>query len=744
MKKYKILKWLCAVVIIILCNTICHPSKAAEKTEEAEVELSEEEQEFIKEKNEIVIGCPVGNCPLIFQGEKAGEIKGITIDILDLVSEATGLKFRYQALPTGNVTYADLQRLQVDLIASVECNAINEQSLGIAMTKPYLQAEKVFVCKKGVLFEPEKDMVIAIASGSQTLAEIIREKYPNFQVKFYRSTEEALSALLSGKADAVLQNQYSLERILVKPLYEDLQMVAAASVGDAQCLACLVEISKNRKNVISDETACLLSILNKGIASLDKSEVSFLIIKEMSENTYKLTMGDVLYRYRYAVIIIVISLYLIIILLWRNHILQKKRSEQLAAEQRARELSAINEHMHEQQILLRDALERAEEGSRAKTSFLFNMSHDIRTPMNAILGFTTIAYNNRDDRAKLTDSLEKIRESGNHLLQLINEILDMSRIESGKVTLTESACNLVEAIEKVKDILQTEMAKKELTVQVDVSEVKNEWVYCDILRVNQILFNLLSNAMKFSRAGGVITVKLHQNYSEMKEYAAYELRVKDTGIGISPEFLSHIFEPFEREYTSTVSKTQGTGLGMSITKGLIDLMGGTIDVYSELDKGTEFVLHFTFKIQEDVQQCEERAEEVSQVTDFSGKRLLLVEDNELNREIAREILGEKGFMIEVAEDGQIAVEMVRNSAPGYYDAVLMDIQMPVMNGYQATREIRKLEMKQLADIPIIAMTANAFDEDKKEALANGMNAHIAKPIDIKVLYETLEKILKLR
>lgn len=743
MKKYKMYQRLFLVMVFILCSMIYLPSKAedtGEKTTKATVELTEKEQAFIKEKKEIIIGCPVENCPLIFEDEKTGEIKGITIDILDMISDSTGLQFQYQALPAGSITYEDLMRLQVDLIASVECNELNEKSPGIVMTKPYLQAEKVFVCKKGVMFDPDSEMVIAVASGSGTLARIINSMYPGFQVEYYNSTEDALKALLSGKADAVLQNQYTVERILAKPLYENLQIVAAASVGDTQCLACMVEIDEKKQNVISEDTAMLLSILNKGIESMDEKEVSFLVIKEAAENAYKITIGDMIYRYRYVACIILFSLYLILVLFRRNRILQRKHMEQQAAEQRARELAAMNENMREQQILLKDALKRAKEANQAKTTFLFNMSHDIRTPMNAILGFASIAYSNRDNREKLTDSLEKIQESGKHLLGLINDILDMAKIENGEIVLTENTCNLIESVQKVIDILQMERDKKHLTMKVDVSEVRNQWVYCDSLRIEQILFNLLSNAIKFSKPEGVITVTVHQNQSDMKEYAMYELRVKDTGIGMSKEFQSHIFEPFERERTSTVSKVHGTGLGMSITKNLVELMSGTIEVNSEVDKGTEFVLHFTFKIQEDIEQSEETEEDLVSV-DFSGRRLLLVEDNELNREIAQEILGEEGFILETAEDGQIAVEMVRNSEPGYYDAVIMDIQMPVMDGYEATREIRKLSDKGLADIPIVAMTANAFDEDKKEALANGMNAHIAKPIDRNVLRVTLEKIL---
>jgi len=428
----------------------------------------------------------------------------------------------------------------------------------------------------------------------------------------------------------------------------------------------------------------------------------------------------------------------------RNHLLYLKHAEQIAAQQRAKELAAINARMKEQQVLLMDSLKHAEEGNRAKNTFLFNMSHDIRTPMNAILGFAEIAQRSIDDTAKLTDCIEKIQVSGNHLLHLIDNVLDMGRIENGKITLTEDCCNLEECIEKTRNILQAEINKKHLVFRTDTSAVKNKWVYCDNTRINQILFNLLNNAVKFNKPGGSILITLSQTMCTIREYATYEIHVKDTGIGMTPEFLSHIFEPFEREYTSTISQTQGIGLGMSITKTLVDLMGGTIQVFSELDKGTEFILQFTFQLkeQEQVQPEQQSSIKTASTNDFSGKQLLLVEDNELNMEIAQEILHVVGFSVETAQNGQIAVEMVRNSTAGYYDAILMDIQMPIMNGYQASREIRSLENKDLAEIPIIALTANTFEEDKKEALSNGMNAHVAKPIDVKVLYEVLRNILK--
>ena len=727
--------------LLLLCSILfCATNGLAEEAAQPAILLSAEELAYRDRAGEITIGCPINNCPMLFQNERTGELEGITIDILNIVSEATGLTFRYQALPSGSISYQDLQELGVEMVAGVECNELNAHSRGLAMTDAYIHATKVFVCKKGVEFHPDSAMTIAVSSGSQTLEKVIQQQYPQFQILFCSSTEEALSALLSGKADAVLQNQYTIERILRKPLYEDLRIVATASIGDSQCLACIVPVSED--NALPEDTSLLLSILNKGIATLDQSRVSFLIIRETSENAYEFTLWDMLYHYRYAAAGLLVCLLFILSLLRKNRILHRKRLEQVAAQQRAKELAVINEQMREQQLLLQDALRHAEEGNRAKTTFLFNMSHDIRTPMNAILGFTEIAARNLNDTVRLRDCLEKIQSSGKHLLHLMNNVLDMTKIENGNTTLTRECCNLRDCVEKSRDFFQSEVDQRHLTLQIDTSAVTNEWVYCDSLRLNQIVFNLLSNAVKFSKPGGHILLTLRQKACALPQYASYEMRVKDDGIGMSAEFLSHIFEPFEKEHTSTISQTQGSGLGMSIAKNLVDLMGGTIQVTSQPNQGTEFVVQFTFTVQE-----QGRTPEMADATggaapmDFSGKRLLLVDDNELNMEIAQELLCDAGFLVDTAENGQIAVEKVRHSAAGYYDAILMDIQMPAMNGYQASRAIRGLADKALAQIPIIALTANAFDEDKKEALANGMNAHIAKPLDIAVLCQTLENLL---
>lgn len=527
-----------------------------------------------------------------------------------------------------------------------------------------------------------------------------------------------------------------------------------------------------------------------------------------------------------------------------------------------------------QKKLIEDALARAEGANRAKTSFLSNMSHDIRTPMNAIIGFTTLATTHIDKKDQVKDYLQKIMSASNHLLSLINDILDMSRIESGRMQLEEVECSLSEIMHGIRNILQADMKSKRLNFYIDTVDVFNENVICDKLRLNQILLNLLGNAVKFTEPGGNISVRICQKPAGSKEYGSYEFHVKDNGIGMSEDFLTRIFEPFERERTSTVSGIQGTGLGMSITKNIVELMGGTIEVKSKKGVGTEFIVTIPMKkltteekeikvkemegvhalvVDDDFNTCdsvsnmliqigmraewtmsgreailrtrqalnrndayrvyvidwlvpdmngieitrqirkevgddvpiiiltaydwsdiEDEAREAG-VTAFcnkplfisdlrrclmsilnpdkegnakllkreniGGQRLLLVEDIDLNREIACEILSEAGFIVEEAENGSIALEKLKEKGAGYYNLVLMDIQMPVMDGYTAAKAIRALEDKELAGIPIIAMTADAFEEDKKKALDSGMNAHVSKPIEVNKLFDTLEKIL---
>lgn len=534
-------------------------------------------------------------------------------------------------------------------------------------------------------------------------------------------------------------------------------------------------------------------------------------------------------------------------------------------------------HEMEQKSLLEDALLQANRASKAKSIFLSNMSHDIRTPMNAIVGFTALAITHIEQKERVEEYLNKIMTSGNHLLSLINDVLDMSRIESGKMRLDEKPCRLPDILQGLRNILQGDIRAKQLELYMDAVDVLNEDIYCDKLRLNQVLLNLLSNAVKYTKAGGIVSIRVTEKTGAPAGMANYEFCIRDTGIGMSEEFVAHIFEPFEREKNSTISGIQGTGLGMAITKNIVDMMNGTIQVSSEQGAGTEVKVSFAFRlhreaskepqdipelkncralvVDDDFNTCdsvsymlgqigmraewtlsgkeavlrtrqavtrgdtycvyiidwllpdmngvevtrrirkemgedvpvivltaydwtdieeeakeagvtafcskplflselrsclksivsaeeeEEKPEENTRIVNGRKGHILLAEDNELNQEIAVAILEDAGFTVEVADNGQIAVDMLKRSAPGYYLLVLMDVQMPVMNGYEATKQIRGFSNRKLADIPILAMTANAFEEDKQEAVKSGMNGHIAKPIDIDNLFDTLSQVL---
>ena len=397
-----------------------------------------------------------------------------------------------------------------------------------------------------------------------------------------------------------------------------------------------------------------------------------------------------------------------------------------------------DQELQRQRKLLEGALEQARQSNRAKTVFLNNMSHDIRTPMNAIIGFTNLAAAHMDDRELVEDYLSKISASSGHLLSLINDVLDMSRIESGRVCLEAAPCRLSRILRELNDMVQADVEAKELNFSIQAGGMSHDRVVCDKLRVSQVLLNVVSNALKFTPPGGSVWVEAAETGPGPEESACYEFQVRDTGIGMSAAFLRHIFEPFERERTSTISGTQGTGLGMTITKSLVDMMGGTITVDSQPGKGSQFTIRLCFPLASGPEEQEEESLGWSgREEDFHGRRVLLVEDNQLNQEIAATILEEAGLEVAVAADGAQAVDMVRASAGSPYDVVLMDLQMPVLDGYGATRAIRDLEDPRLAGLPIIAMTANAFEEDRQQVLDVGMDGHLGKPIEIDKLMDML-------
>ena len=412
----------------------------------------------------------------------------------------------------------------------------------------------------------------------------------------------------------------------------------------------------------------------------------------------------------------------------RDFFIQQEHSEQ-----------EYRKSLEQKNIALQLAVQRETKANLAKREFLFNMSHDIRTPMNAIIGFTALAQTHIDDRGQVEDYLKKISVSSQHLLSLINDVLDMSRIESGKVTLEAKPVHLPELVHELRDIIQAVVSKKDLSLTLDTVDVENEDVIADPLRLEQILINVLANAVKFTPDGGQIGLWIVQKDTAPAGYADFEFHIKDNGIGMSEEFQKHIFEQFARERTSTVSKIQGTGLGMAITKSLVDMMGGRITVKSEQGKGSEFTISLRFPIGE---AKTGQTPPAAKASAFTGKKLLVVEDNELNLEIASTLLKEAGFEVDTAENGKIAVEKVEAASADRYDLILMDIQMPEMDGYEATRRIRALPDAKKAALPIVAMTANAFEDDRKNALHAGMNGHIAKPLDIQKLFQVLSELLK--
>lgn len=386
-----------------------------------------------------------------------------------------------------------------------------------------------------------------------------------------------------------------------------------------------------------------------------------------------------------------------------------------------------------------EAAKIANAATVAKTNFLSNMTHDIRTPMNAIIGYTEIARKNADNKTTLLTSLSNISIASSHLLSLVNDVLDMSRIESGKFDLQLEPASITELIDKVVAIMKPEMEDVDIHCLLDTSAVEDDAISCDVLRLTQVLINVLSNAVKYSKPGGRIYITVAQKQNVTIDSIMCEIRIRDEGIGMAKDFLPHVFEPFEREKTTTVSGIAGSGLGLSITKTLVEMMRGTISVKSEVGKGSEFVIRIPFEVPTLV---EFEPDTIQLDYNFEGRRVLVVEDNDLNLDIVKEILMEYGFEVDLAKDGTYAIEKIRISTPGYYDAVLMDVQMPLMSGYEATEIIRSFENKQIASIPIIAFTANAYDIDRDKAEKAGMNAFLCKPINCHEILKTLDDLIK--
>ena len=386
-----------------------------------------------------------------------------------------------------------------------------------------------------------------------------------------------------------------------------------------------------------------------------------------------------------------------------------------------------------QQKAIIKSIREANQAIRQKQDFVSNVSHDIRTPMDSILGFTELAKKNINNPEKLTDSLEKISRASMHLLKLVNEVLDISKIDSGKTVVEEDMCSIHEIIDNVCQIMQHEINTKQLKLDIDYSMLDEDVLSCDNIRLNQILLNLLSNAVKYSYEGGEITISVIQLSSDDETKVINEFHIKDEGCGMTPEFMEHVFEPFARDKTSSVS-AEGTGLGLTIAKSLAEIMGGTIEVTSELGKGSEFTAIIPLSIPQ-LTEIEEEQDIV--IYDFKGRHVLVVDDNQLNREILVEAMREEGFVVDEAIDGSFAIEKLRDAEPGTYELVILDLQMPVMDGYETTKIIRNFQDPKVAEIPIVALTADALPEEKTRAFNCGVNAYLVKPVDMPSLLKVL-------
>ena len=815
--------------------------------------LTGEEKAWLRKHGAIRMGFLASDSGVSTFDPATGEFTGVITDYIQFAADCLGnqeLEFQLVGYDSKEAELDALKSGEIDMIFHCDQNPNLAEEYHFACTNTTWTSNLMAVTNKQHFNENNVNR-IAVPQNKLSLKKYLAFYYPQWEIVDCDTQEDAARLVKDGQADCFVTGISSENKYSKKYSFYSVPLVNPVR-------SCFAVNSGNRS---------LLSILNKTIKAMPVNMLAGALAMYKS-SARKVTLSDFI-KDNFFKVMLISSIAVAVVLLTILMLLQKARKAEAAARKAASDTQELN-------AKLQVAVEKAESANRAKSTFLSNMSHDIRTPMNAIIGFTTLALSNIDDTDRVKDYLGKTLASSNHLLSLINDVLDMSRIESGKIHLEEVEVNLSDVLHDLKTIVSGQIYAKQLELYMDAMDVTDEDVYCDKTRLNQILLNLLSNAIKFTPAGGTVSVRVRQLAGKVRGCGQYEFRIKDNGIGMSPEFAKKIFEPFERERTSTVSRIQGTGLGMAITKNIVDMMGGTIEVQTAQGKGTEFTVCVPMRAQteqrpvekiteleglkalvvdDDFNTCDSvtkmlvkvgmRAEwtlsgkeavlrarqsiEMSDVyhayiidwrlpdmngievtrqirslhddtpiiiltaydwsdieveakaagvtafcakpmfmsdlretlmsalgqkpadavqrllpeknADFKGKHILLVEDNELNREIAQEILREYGFLVDSAENGAVAVEKVSTAAPGSYDLVLMDVQMPIMDGYTATRKIRALDDPARAKLPILAMTANAFDEDRRNALESGMNGFLSKPIVIDDLVQELRKIL---
>lgn len=679
--------------------------------------LTGEEKAWLKEHGAIRMGFLTSDRGVSTYDPATGEITGTITDYIQFAADCLGnqeLEFQLVGYDDKEAELNALKSGEIDMIFHFDQSPNLAEEYRLARTNTTWTANMMVVTNKQLFIENQVNRV-AVPQNKISLTRYIAFYYPQWEIVDCDTQEDAIKLVKDGQADCFVTGVSSEEKYSKNHGFYSVPLPNPAN-------SCFAVKSGNRS---------LLSILNKTIKAMPANMLTSSLAMHKS-SARKVTLSDFI-KDNFFMVLLVSSIAVAAILLTILKLLRKAYKAEAAARKAANDTQELN-------AKLQIAVENAESANRAKSTFLFNMSHDIRTPMNAIIGYADLASRHSDDPAKLKNYMENIQVCGQNLLMLLNNVLDLARIENDKTEMEYSVSDVDKDFRNCVAMFRNQADSKGQTLMV-TAHLLHPYVYVDIPHLTEVCTNLVSNAVKYTGAGGTIRCNVTQKSGEKEGWCDTVITVADNGIGMSQEFQKHIFEPFERERTSTVSKVEGSGIGMGIVKKLVGLMNGTVAVESKIGVGSKFTVTIPCRIASEDETQAKRETNPSDQKCLCGTRILLTEDNDLNAEIATELLQEEGCTVDRAKDGVECVDMLEKAANGTYQLILMDIQMPVMNGYDAAKKIRRMEDPQKANIPIIAMTANAFSEDKQAALDAGMNDHIAKPINMNVLVPTLRKYL---
>ena len=679
--------------------------------------LTGEEKAWLKEHGAIRMGFLTSDSGVSTYDPATGEITGTITDYIQFARDCLGnqeLVFQMVGYDSQKAELDALKSGEIDMVFHFDQSPNLAEDYRVACTNTTWTSNMMAVTNKQHFNENQANRV-AVPQNKLSLKRYIAVYYPQWEIVDCAAQEDAARLVKDGQADCFVTGVNSQENYSKKYDFYSVPLPNPAK-------SCFAVNSGNRH---------LLSILNKTIKAMPTNMLTGSLAMYKSSSR-KVTLSEFI-RDNFFMVLLVSSIFVAVILLAILKLLRKARKAEAAARKAANDTQELN-------AKLQIAAENAESANRAKSTFLFNMSHDIRTPMNAIIGYADLASRHSDDPAKLKKYMENIQVCGQNLLMLLNNVLDLARIENDKTEIEYSVSDIEKDFRNCLAMFRNQADSKGQTLTV-TTQLPYPYIYADIPHLTEVCTNLVSNAVKYTGAGGTIRCGVTQKPGEKEGWCDTVVTVADNGIGMSQEFQKHIFEPFERERTSTISKVEGSGIGMGIVKKLVGLMGGTVEVESKIGVGSTFTVTIPCRIASEDEIQAKREINPSDQKCLCGTRILLTEDNDLNAEIATELLQEEGCTVDRAKDGVECVDMLEKAANGTYQLILMDVQMPVMNGYDATKKIRRMDDPQKANIPIVAMTANAFSEDKQVALDAGMNDHIAKPINMSVLVPTLRKYL---